>query len=683
MTGNPLRPPLPGDPRRLGRWELCGRLGEGGMGTVHLGRHGRRLAAVKTLRAELAGDAHFTARFRREAKTARAARSRYVAAVLELGLDGPVPWFATEFVAGPTLEACVEGRGPLPEPGVRALGGMLARALVALHRAGVVHRDLKPSNVLLTADGLRVVDFGIARRLDATSLTRTGQLPGSEGYMSPEQVLGRELGPHSDLFVLGALLTYASTGHHAFGAGQHLAAYAIAHEEPQALDGVPAALREPVRRCLRKEPGERPTAAELAAEWPEPPRGGGWLPQPVLDDIAALRHRAAELSGVRVTEAPGAGPGRRRLLAAGGAALLAGSGAGGGAWWWFTRGPGGPGGTGDSGDPEPPPGVPLWKGAPGKVPGPLWSLDTLDPEPPFGPTAAGDVVLAAAPGAVVALDPRTGERRWTRAAARPPVAAPRPLLLGADGTLLALGPRTGEEVWRGPGGLTRLLAAGPDTVYALDASHRIVAVRTGDGSRLWQTPSPTADDGAAARAVPREALLLADADGRVHALDSRTGATRWTLTAGARALPPAYGTDTAVLGGPALRAVALRDGAERWRVAPASPGGFGAPLVVGTRVYVTDGDVMRCLDAASGADVWEHTSDGGVYAAATAPFTVAGGVYLPLADVADGVVALPLGGGREQYRFQAAGSGTAWAGTAAGGAVLWQCGARLYALPPF
>ncbi|MCZ0982729.1 serine/threonine-protein kinase [Streptomyces diastatochromogenes] len=273
----------PGDPRVLGPWRLLGVLGEGGMGVVYLGRGGRRVAAVKTLRPELLDEAHFLARFRRERQAADATRHPYLPRLLGADLGGPVPWIATEFVGGPTLGRCVDDHGPLPEPAVRALGGMLASALAALHAAQVVHRDLKPSNVLLAADGPRLVDFGIARLPLATTVTVTGQRPGSPGYMSPEQVLGRELGPPNDVFTLGALLVYASTGHPAFG-GESSAAldYAIAHEEPD-LSRVPPPLAPVLHRCLDKSPGARPTAEELAALWSSPARrpkaAKEWLPR--------------------------------------------------------------------------------------------------------------------------------------------------------------------------------------------------------------------------------------------------------------------------------------------------------------------------------------------------------------------------------------------------------------------
>ncbi|GGT33134.1 hypothetical protein GCM10014713_28340 [Streptomyces purpureus] len=139
-----MRPLGAEDPGRLGPYTLLGVVGAGGMGTVYLGRDGRTPVAVKTLLPDLAHEPQLLARFRREIRAASAVTHPYVAGVLGSDLAARPPWFATEFVVGPTLGECVEGRGPLPEEGVAALGGALARALDALHTAGIVHRDLKP-----------------------------------------------------------------------------------------------------------------------------------------------------------------------------------------------------------------------------------------------------------------------------------------------------------------------------------------------------------------------------------------------------------------------------------------------------------------------------------------------------------------------------------------------------------
>ena len=161
------------------------------MGQVFLGLSmGGRLVAVKVVRAELAADPEFRARFRREIAAARKVSGLFTAAVVDAETDGSVPWLATAYVGGPSLSQAVMEHGPLPAGSMLALAAGLAESLTAIHAAGVVHRDLKPSNVLLAEDGPRVIDFGISRAAEVTSMTRAGFVMGSPGYMSPEQAEG-------------------------------------------------------------------------------------------------------------------------------------------------------------------------------------------------------------------------------------------------------------------------------------------------------------------------------------------------------------------------------------------------------------------------------------------------------------------------------------------------------------
>lgn len=638
------------------------------MGTVYLGRAGRRVAAVKTLRRELLGDPHLAVRFRREREAVEAVRSRYVPGHLGADLGAPVPWLATAYVPGPTLERCVEEYGPLSPDTIRALGAMLATALATLHAAGVVHRDLKPSNVLLTADGPRLVDFGIARMPAATRVTVTGQRPGSAGYMSPEQVLGLELGPPSDVFTLGALLAYACTGHHLFaGDGLAFADYGIVHDEPD-LSRVPPPLRPALSGCLDKTAERRPRAAKLAALWEAPGRGApaGWLPAPILRDIERQGVRARELAGPT-------GPSRRRVfgIAAGAAALLT-AGAGGAGWQWY--------GTGGNTAGE----VPLWHGAPGELPTPVWSVSDLDPHMPFGPARAGDVLLVADPGKVSALDPRTGRRLWSYEGGRPPVRqAPGPVLIGPDGILRALDSRTGKPVWTGPGGLSALLAAESGTVYARDPAGRVVAVRHGAATPLWRSREAVAADGAVAVAGEGR-LVVTTAEGRVHALDPASGQTSWEAADAAHGLPGAVGEGLLVFGGATLRGFDAQDGARLWEAKPAAGnGGFGTPLVRGGSVYVAEGGRLRCLQLTDGTDLREMRGQGGGYAVSP-PVAAANGLYVPLSSGAGGVAAFPVAGDTERYRFSpGAERDEPWAVTAAGQVVAAQNGGRLYALPRF
>ncbi|MGK5730576.1 protein kinase domain-containing protein [Streptomyces sp. URMC 124] len=261
----------PEDPRTLGAYRLLGRLGAGGMGRVYLARSDRgRTVAVKLVHPELAGQEEFRRRFRQEVHSARQVGGEWTASVLDADTEAGTPWVATGYIAGPSLRQVVDRDfGPLPERSVRILGAGLARALQAVHAAGIVHRDLKPSNVLITLDGPRVIDFGIARALetvtDGDGLTRTGATVGSPGFMSPEQVRGGRITPASDVFCLGSVLAYAATGRMPFGtadSGVHALMFRIAEEEPD-LTGVPDGLRPLITSFLAKDPQERPTPAQV------------------------------------------------------------------------------------------------------------------------------------------------------------------------------------------------------------------------------------------------------------------------------------------------------------------------------------------------------------------------------------------------------------------------------------
>ncbi|MFI8503779.1 MDR family MFS transporter [Streptomyces sp. NPDC085524] len=287
------------DPTRIGPYRLIARLGEGGMGLVYLGRsEGGRTVAVKVVQAEHAGHPEFRRRFAREVAAARRVGGDWTASVLDADPEAAVPWVATQYIPGPDLRTVVaEDFGPLPEHSVHTLANRLAVALEAVHDAGLIHRDLKPSNVLITVDGPRVIDFGIARAMDSLAgdslHTRTGMLIGSPGFMSPEQVRGLDLTPASDVFCLGAVLVYASTGRLLFGAadsGLNAHLFRVAEEEPD-LTGVPQSLTGLVRACLEKVPADRPTPREVAARTAVD-RDGEWLPDRVL---AQLGRRAAKL----------------------------------------------------------------------------------------------------------------------------------------------------------------------------------------------------------------------------------------------------------------------------------------------------------------------------------------------------------------------------------------------------
>ncbi|MFD7411622.1 serine/threonine-protein kinase [Kitasatospora purpeofusca] len=348
------------DPQWVGEYRVLGRLGSGGMGRVYLGRTtGGRTVAVKLVHRDLAGDPEFRARFRQEVAAARRVGGVWTAPVLDADTESGHPWVATGYVAGPALTTAVREFGPLPDPAVRALGVGLTEALAHVHGLGLVHRDVKPSNVLLALDGPRLIDFGITRALDATAgLTRSGQVFGSPGFMSPEQANGLPAGPAGDVFSLGAVLAFAATGTMPFGSGVSapVLLYRVLHEEPD-LSGLSGPLYAVVRACLAKDPAARPSPGQLrrfldgdgaaAARLGR----GDWLPPGLAAAVGRDAVQLLDLEGERGTgwtgpapapsatvpppptsppplptwSAPGRAPSRRRgygALAAGLAAVL-------------------------------------------------------------------------------------------------------------------------------------------------------------------------------------------------------------------------------------------------------------------------------------------------------------------------------------------------------------------------
>ncbi|WP_240137302.1 serine/threonine-protein kinase [Streptomyces sp. MUM 178J] len=253
------------DPRVVGSFRLHRRLGAGGMGVVYLGsdRRGQRVA-LKVIRPDLAEDQEFRSRFAREVSAARRIRGGCTARLVAADLEADRPWFATQYVPGPSLHDKVAEEGPLPAAEVAAIGAALSEGLVAVHEAGVVHRDLKPSNILLSPKGPRIIDFGIAWATGASTLTHVGTAVGSPGFLAPEQVRGAAVTPATDVFSLGATLAYAGMGDSPFGHGSsEVMLYRVVHEEPQ-LHGVPDALAPLVRACLAKSPEERPSTLQLS-----------------------------------------------------------------------------------------------------------------------------------------------------------------------------------------------------------------------------------------------------------------------------------------------------------------------------------------------------------------------------------------------------------------------------------
>ncbi|MFD8421058.1 serine/threonine protein kinase [Streptomyces sp. NPDC059466] len=265
-----IQPLQQNDPRSLGPYRFVGRLGSGGMGTVYAGLDpaGERMA-VKVVHPAQAADDQFRARFRREVLLSQRVMGPCLVPVRDADTEAAAPWLATPFVPGPTLDQQVNTEGPLTGARLYTVAAGTAAALAAIHAAGIVHRDVKPQNVILAPFGPQVLDFGIAHALDGTSVTRTGIMTGTPGWISPEHYRTGAVGPHGDVFAWGALLAYTATGRLPFGTGAADAvAFRVLSAEPD-LDGIPADLRHLVERAMAKEPSERPSAAELTGKCTE------------------------------------------------------------------------------------------------------------------------------------------------------------------------------------------------------------------------------------------------------------------------------------------------------------------------------------------------------------------------------------------------------------------------------
>ncbi|MER5928965.1 serine/threonine-protein kinase [Streptomyces sp. NPDC002054] len=300
-------PPTPAalsadDPYEIGGYRLHARLGSGGMGVVYLAyTPGGRPIALKAVRREFAADPEFRERFAQEVASARRIHGLFTAQVVDSGVDDRMPWLATAYVPGPSLQEVVQRHGPLPVRTVLLLVAGIAEALQAIHRAGVVHRDLKPANVLVAGDGPRVIDFGIARAADAAALTGTGLRIGTAAFMAPEQALGRQVTPATDVFALGTLAGYVAGGVPPFGDGPEAGAlYRVVHEHPD-LSHVPRDLHDLISWCLAKRPEDRPTSVELIASvrahpvvGPRPEFTEGWLPRPVREEVGGVGRPAPE-----------------------------------------------------------------------------------------------------------------------------------------------------------------------------------------------------------------------------------------------------------------------------------------------------------------------------------------------------------------------------------------------------
>src|ERR1700722_14835656 len=305
----PLIEPLrPWDPERIGGFTLIGRLGAGAMGRVYLGRSAAgRLVAVKTIRIEFAEEADFRTRFSHEVAAARRVSGAFTAPVVAADPEADVPWLATAYVPAPPLSALVRDCGPLQVPAVRWLAAGCAEALESIHGVGLVHRDLKPSNVLVSPDGPRVIDFGVARAAERIQLTLTRGAVGTPVYMAPEQARDTSrASTASDIYSLGGTILFAATGHGPYqGASVIDVLVQLAPAAPD-LSGLPAELTEVVLACLERDPRKRPTSAALLAHLA--PAGDG----PGFDEFRRAPLSASVLAAIdeyRREPRPGSQPG--------------------------------------------------------------------------------------------------------------------------------------------------------------------------------------------------------------------------------------------------------------------------------------------------------------------------------------------------------------------------------------
>ena len=301
----------PGDPKRLGSYELLGRLGDGGQGIVFLGRADDGTdVAIKLLHRELTADDMARTRFLREIEFAKQVASFCTAQIIDADIEGERPYLVSEYVPGPSVLQLVQTEGPISGGALDRLAIGTATALVAIHQAGVIHRDFKPANVLIGPGGPRVIDFGIARVFDSTN-TMTSRVIGTPAFMSPEQMRGREFGKEADIFCWAATMVYAATGRPPFGNDSIPAVIQRAlHEEPD-LGHIDEPLRGLVTDCLAKDPADRPTARQLLMRLlgqEDAVAGPGPAAPPANEDPAAILVKIAEATARPPTEAqPGAG----------------------------------------------------------------------------------------------------------------------------------------------------------------------------------------------------------------------------------------------------------------------------------------------------------------------------------------------------------------------------------------
>jgi len=640
------------------------------MGRVYLALSpsGRRVA-IKVIRSDLVEDPQIRLRFAREVAASRAVSGFFTAGVVDADIDADPPWLATAFVPGPTLHAAVSKVGPFPLRSVRALGAALAEALAAIHAAGLIHRDLKPANILLAPDGPRMIDFGISALAGSATLT-LNQVMGSPGYMSPEQIEAKPVGPPTDVFALGGVLAFASTGAGPF-AGDSAASvlYHTVHNPPD-LSQVPDDLRPLVTSCLHKNPAERPDLHTILSELTggqdvEDMFAPGWLPAALLDaptpadaststaddDAPTLIPSGATPPAKASTPVPSGhtavastpvrqsaetvlpawrlpSVSRRTLLV--GAVGAAGAAVAGVTAWWITRlvRPDSSGGSGLR-----------------------WRFPTAGTVL-SRPRVAGDLVYAASnDGTLYAVAIATGQEVWKfvtgAALGSAPLVHGGVVYLGSDdGNLYAIDAVTGTQRWTySTGGIVHSPAAGGGLVYVGSADFNLHAVDAA-GALRWKfttgndTHSPT---------LAGESVYVGSSDTNLYAVDAFSPVRRWAFpTAGAVSGVPVvqggvvYFTST----DGNLYAVEAGAGTQVWKYAGVSVG--AGPTVADGRVFSGgDGQSLHAVSASDGVGLWTFPTRGDVHA----PTVLGDTVYFGSSD--SRLYAVDTGTGTERWSFGA------------------------------
>ncbi len=279
--------------QHVGGYRLLHRIGEGGMGVVHLAEaaDGSRVA-LKVLRQHVIGDDEARERLSREVASLRRVTSPRIAQVIDADPWGETPYVATRYVPGLSLHEHVRQHGPITGVDLAHLATGLAEAVIAVHQVGVLHRDIKPSNVLLEGRAPVLIDFGLARLAEDPRLTHTGWLLGTPGYLAPEILYGDDASTASDVHSWAATIAFACTGAPPFGTGPAMAVMDRVRRGEHDLSLVPRAVLPLVRACLAADPADRPSTATvlstLRQSAPSAASAAGRRPAPVVRDQPTL-----------------------------------------------------------------------------------------------------------------------------------------------------------------------------------------------------------------------------------------------------------------------------------------------------------------------------------------------------------------------------------------------------------